>query len=167
LNSVLIIPNKEENMSCEQYCEIVEKILEKELLTENNYVNKIKNHEQIFNNFNYFKTPLCYPIKNAVEHIKSLAKQLKPANLYTVRLYGRIYGRQYRSKYGNQYIRSIYPVPYPCLKHRLDVTRYTSRQYGRLYTSQNGDPYIRSIYHNNPCPYLSHRLDPDRYYMFV
>ena len=125
LNSVLIIPNKEENMSCEQYCEIVEKILEKELITENNYVNKIKNHEQIFNNFNYFKTPLCYPIKNAVEHIKSLVTQLKPANPNPLAQYG----RQYISKYDNQ--------------------------------------YIRNIYHNNTCPYLRHRLDTDRYYMFV
>jgi hypothetical protein len=72
LNSVLIIPNKEENMSSEQYCEIVEEILKKELSDENNYLDKIKNHQQIFDNFNYFKNPLCCPIKNAIEHIKSL-----------------------------------------------------------------------------------------------
>ena len=72
LNSVLIIPNKEENMSSKQYAEIVEKIIEKEISSENNYLIKIKNHQKIFDNLNYFKNPLCYPIKNAIEYIKSL-----------------------------------------------------------------------------------------------
>ena len=70
LDSFLIIPDKDEEISLDEYTILVEKILEDELSDESNYLNKIQNHKVIFDNFNYFKTPLSNPIKNVIEHIK-------------------------------------------------------------------------------------------------
>jgi hypothetical protein len=51
--SCLVLPNKNE-MSDIEYSNIVYKILKKELLNSNNYLNKIKNHNVLFNQINYF-----------------------------------------------------------------------------------------------------------------
>jgi hypothetical protein len=66
--SCLVLPNKD-GMSDIEYSKIVDKILNKELLDPNNYFNKIKNHEILFNQINYFSDE-CLPIDISMEKIK-------------------------------------------------------------------------------------------------
>ena len=66
--SCLILPNKD-GMSDIEYSKIVDNILNKELLDPNNYFNKIKNHERLFNQINYFSDE-CLPIEISMEKIK-------------------------------------------------------------------------------------------------
>jgi hypothetical protein len=67
--SCLVLPNKE-GISNIEYSKIVDEILTEELLDTNNYVNKIKNHETLFNQINYFSDK-CLPIEISMEKIKS------------------------------------------------------------------------------------------------
>jgi hypothetical protein len=67
--SCLILPNRE-GMSNIEYSKIVDEILINELSDTNNYFNKIKNHERLFNQINYFSDE-CLPIKISLEKIKS------------------------------------------------------------------------------------------------
>jgi hypothetical protein len=71
LESVLIIPNNVNNLCLNSYCDLIENILEIELSNELNYINKIKNHKTIFDNFNYFTETLCNPVKNVLEHLRN------------------------------------------------------------------------------------------------
>jgi hypothetical protein len=66
--SCLILPNRE-GMSNESYSKIVDKILIKELSDPNNYFNKIKKHEILFKQINYFGEE-CEPIKLSMDKIK-------------------------------------------------------------------------------------------------
>lgn len=67
-NSVLTIPNITESNSS-YYSEIVENILTSELSNVDNYIQKIKMHNEIFNNFNYFTEPLALPISNVINKL--------------------------------------------------------------------------------------------------
>jgi hypothetical protein len=69
LESVFIIPNNVNNVGPKDYCNLVENLLEIELSNEINYVKKIKNHNEIFDNFNYFNDTLSKPIKNVLEYL--------------------------------------------------------------------------------------------------
>jgi hypothetical protein len=64
-DSVFILPSVFTNIDCKQ----IELLLQTEFSNSNNYLQKIKNHKEIFNQLNYFKQPLCNPIKNAMEKI--------------------------------------------------------------------------------------------------
>ena len=66
--SCLVLPNKD-GMSDIEYSKIVDNILHEELLDPNNYFNKIKNHERLFNQINYFSDE-CLPIDISMEKIK-------------------------------------------------------------------------------------------------
>jgi hypothetical protein len=66
--SCLVLPNKD-GISDIEYSKIVDKILNEELLNPNNYFNKIKNHENLFNQINYF-SDVCLPIEISMEKIK-------------------------------------------------------------------------------------------------
>jgi hypothetical protein len=66
--SCLVLPNKN-GMSDIEYSKIVDNILHEELLDPNNYFNKIKNHERLFNQINYFSDE-CLPIEISMEKIK-------------------------------------------------------------------------------------------------
>jgi hypothetical protein len=66
--SCLILPNKG-GMSDMEYSKIVDNILNKELLDPNNYFNKIKSHERLFNQINYFSDE-CLPIEISIGKIK-------------------------------------------------------------------------------------------------
>ncbi len=65
--SCLVLPNKG-GMSDVEYSIIVDKILNEELLNPNNYFNKIKNHETLFNQINYFSDE-CLPIEISIKKI--------------------------------------------------------------------------------------------------
>ncbi len=67
-DSCLILPNKD-GMSDIEYSKIVDNILNEELLNTDNYFNKIKNHEILFNQINYF-SDVCLPIEISIEKIK-------------------------------------------------------------------------------------------------
>lgn len=69
-DSCVVLPNKN-NMEDEEYYNIVERILFKELSDEENYLNKVKNHKTIFNNFNYFSDE-CLPVENSLRKIMNL-----------------------------------------------------------------------------------------------
>jgi hypothetical protein len=66
--SCVILPNKG-GVSDIEYLKIVDNILNEELLDPNNYFNKIKNHERLFNQINYFSEE-CLPIEISIEKIK-------------------------------------------------------------------------------------------------
>ena len=67
--SCLILPNIECNEPVD-YAIIVDKILEKELENDTNYLNKIKHHKEIFDNFNWYKEDdLCKPIQNIINYV--------------------------------------------------------------------------------------------------
>jgi hypothetical protein len=68
--SMLIIPDyNETKYSIEEYSNIVENILYMEIKDTSNYYNKIKNHEMLFNQFNYYGNLEMGPIKNAINKI--------------------------------------------------------------------------------------------------
>jgi len=69
LDSVLIIPNNVNDLDSKSYCNLIENLLEIEIRDEMNYINKIKNHKTIFDNFNYFTETLCNPVKNVLEYL--------------------------------------------------------------------------------------------------
>lgn len=69
--SCLVIPDKYD-MEDRDYYEIVEQILNEELSDNQNYLNRVKNHRKIFENFNYFSQE-CLPVKNSLEKILSLS----------------------------------------------------------------------------------------------
>lgn len=64
-DSVLVLPD----ISSENSYQKIEEILQYELSDNIKYINKIKNHKEIFNNFNYFNEPLSLPIKNVINYI--------------------------------------------------------------------------------------------------
>jgi hypothetical protein len=65
--SCFILPNKND-LSDEEYLEIVTKILNDELSDNKNYLRKIKNHELIFNQINYFSEE-CLPVEISLQKI--------------------------------------------------------------------------------------------------
>lgn len=65
--SCLVLPNKDA-MSDTEYSKIVDEILTNELSDLNNYHNKIKNHEILFNQINYFSNE-CLPIEISINKI--------------------------------------------------------------------------------------------------
>lgn len=68
-DSCFVLQNNE-NKSDEEYASIVDELLKKELSVENNYINRVKNHEYIFDNFNWFKEDgLPKPIENIVNYL--------------------------------------------------------------------------------------------------
>ena len=71
LDSFVIIPDIDEYDNIEEYNILIEKILINELSNESNYLNKIKNHKLIFDNFNYFGEPLSKPINNIINYLNS------------------------------------------------------------------------------------------------
>jgi len=73
-NSILILPDIKENESAYDYNKKVSLILKQELFDTNNFLNRIENHKKIFESFNYFKEPLCDPIKNAMNLVKNREK---------------------------------------------------------------------------------------------
>ena len=68
LNSCLILPNIDDKLP-QDYAIIAKQIIEKEFSDENNYFEKIKNHKEIFNNFNWFKEPLSKPVENIINYL--------------------------------------------------------------------------------------------------
>lgn len=66
--SCVVLPNKN-GMTNIEYSKIVDVILNTELSDPNNYLNKIKNHETLFNQINYFSDE-CLPIEISMEKIK-------------------------------------------------------------------------------------------------
>jgi len=70
LDSCLILPNIDDKPP-QDYAIIAKEIIEKELNDENNYLNKIKNHKEIFDNFNWFKEPLSKPVENIINYISN------------------------------------------------------------------------------------------------
>jgi hypothetical protein len=68
-DSLLILPDIEKYENTEKYCNIVDEIIKNELSNDMNYINKIKNHKLIFDHLNYFKTPICNPIQNVINHL--------------------------------------------------------------------------------------------------
>lgn len=66
--SCLILPNINNNPST--YAEIVDNILTNELSSESNYLNKVKNHEKIFDNINWYGEGLCKPVENIINYMK-------------------------------------------------------------------------------------------------
>lgn len=68
LNSCLILPNIDDKTP-QDYAIVAKEIIEKELNDENNYLNKIKNHKEIFNNFNWFKEKLSKPVENIINYM--------------------------------------------------------------------------------------------------
>jgi hypothetical protein len=67
LKSCLVLPNKNE-LSDLNYSTIVDNILDEELSNPNNYTNKIKNHQILFNQINYFSDE-CLPIDIALTKV--------------------------------------------------------------------------------------------------
>jgi hypothetical protein len=72
MDSCLIIPNKN-SMDDKQYSILIDAILSDELSDNKNYLNKIKNHKNIFNQINYFSRE-CFPIENVLKIIKNGTK---------------------------------------------------------------------------------------------
>ena len=70
LDSVFVIPNKSDTITNTIYNNNIINILNIELSNNNNYLNKVKNHKKIFDEFNYFTEPLCKPIENIINKIK-------------------------------------------------------------------------------------------------
>tara|TARA_R110002073_G_scaffold217844_3_gene378136 strand:- start:17834 stop:23827 length:5994 start_codon:yes stop_codon:yes gene_type:complete len=70
LNSCLILPNIDDKLP-QDYAIIAKEIIEKELSDDNNYFEKIKNHKEIFDNFNWFKEPLSKPVENIINYISN------------------------------------------------------------------------------------------------
>jgi hypothetical protein len=68
LDSCLILPNIDDKTP-QDYAIVAKEIIEKELSDENNYLNKIKNHKKIFDNFNWFKEPLSKPVENIINYL--------------------------------------------------------------------------------------------------
>jgi hypothetical protein len=66
--SCLVLPDKN-GMCDKEYSKIVDRLLEDELSITNNYYDKIKNHEILFNQINYFSDK-SLPIKISIEKIK-------------------------------------------------------------------------------------------------
>jgi len=70
--SCLILPDIENNKDIE-YAVIVDDLLKRELSDENNYINKIKNHEIIFNNFNWYEeNSSIKPLENIVNYLVNI-----------------------------------------------------------------------------------------------
>ena len=72
-DSCLILPDKG-TLNNYEYSKVVDSIISSELSNNQNYLNKIKNHEHIFSQINYFSEE-CKPIKNALKQIKLNAKK--------------------------------------------------------------------------------------------
>lgn len=70
IDSVFIIPNYTEDLTKEIYNNNIINMLKNELSNNDNYLNKVKNHKYIFDEFNYFTESLCKPIKNIIDKIK-------------------------------------------------------------------------------------------------
>lgn len=70
LDSCLILPDK--NINDEDYSKLVENILNNELTDPQNYLNKVKNHKEIFDDLNYYNFNECRPIFNIIENINLL-----------------------------------------------------------------------------------------------
>jgi len=66
-DSCLILPNKN-NLTDEEYLEIITKILNDELSDNKNYLRRIKNHELIFSQINYFSEE-CLPVEISLQKI--------------------------------------------------------------------------------------------------
>jgi hypothetical protein len=71
VDSVFIIPNKSDTITEEIYNSTIINMLQNELSNNDNYLTKVKNHKHIFDEFNYFTTPLCKPIENIIKKIKN------------------------------------------------------------------------------------------------
>ena len=71
VNSVFIIPNKSDTITEEIYNSTIINMLKNELSNNDNYLNKVKNHKHIFDEFNYFTESLCKPIENIINKIKN------------------------------------------------------------------------------------------------
>ena len=71
IDSVFIIPNKSDTITEEIYNSTIINMLQNELSNTDNYLTKVKNHKHIFDEFNYFTTPLCKPIENIINKIKN------------------------------------------------------------------------------------------------
>jgi hypothetical protein len=67
--SCLVLPNKNE-ISDIKYSKTINKILEIELSNPNNYLNRIKNHKNLFKQINYFSEE-CQPIEISLKKIIS------------------------------------------------------------------------------------------------
>ena len=67
IDSCLVLPDKKE-IDDYHYAVLVSDILTRELLNEENYHNKIKNHKDIFHQINYFSEE-CIPIKNILNRL--------------------------------------------------------------------------------------------------
>jgi hypothetical protein len=68
-DSCFVLPNKE-NKSDEEYANIVDELLKKELGDDNNYLNRVKNHNYIFDNFNWFKEDdIPKPVENIINYL--------------------------------------------------------------------------------------------------
>ena len=53
----------------DKYVFEIDKILKNELSDNKNYLEKIKNHNVIFDNINWFKEPLSKPVENLIESL--------------------------------------------------------------------------------------------------
>lgn len=67
-DSCLILPDKGILSDCD-YANVVESIMTTELSNNQNYLDRIKNHKNIFNEINYFSDE-CKPIQNALNQVK-------------------------------------------------------------------------------------------------
>lgn len=67
--SAVLLPNPESFETTTEHCNEVERILREELSDERNFLNGIKNHQTIFDNFNYFDHRVFYPIHNVLNRI--------------------------------------------------------------------------------------------------
>lgn len=70
----LVLPNKG-GMNDYEYSQVVDSIISNELSNNQNYLNRIKNHKDIFSEVNYFSKE-CYPIQNALKKIKLNANSI-------------------------------------------------------------------------------------------
>jgi hypothetical protein len=71
VDSVFIIPKYTEDLTEEIYNNNIINMLKNEFSNNDNYLNKVKNHKQIFDEFNYFTESLCKPIENIINKIKN------------------------------------------------------------------------------------------------
>ena len=76
IDSVFIIPNYTEDLTKEIYNSKIINILQNELSNTDNYLTKVKNHKHIFDEFNYFTTPLCKPIENIINKINKIKQTI-------------------------------------------------------------------------------------------
>lgn len=68
LDSCLIIPNIDYT-NIHEYTKKITNIIEEEIKDKNNYLNKIKNHRKIFDNFNWFNNTTPNPVDNIIKHL--------------------------------------------------------------------------------------------------